>query len=119
MSCPKVTIFDLAPSFSLACSCNWNGRPPQITPPATAFFYLHMFSGGENNKMKPSVYRMSSIYKSLLRTSEFIKIVSHLWKLANYNKPFLFIFFILSFQNLLPVQVLQYLQGDTLYQKYT
>lgn len=117
MSCPIVTVLNLASSFSLVYFHNWNGRPPQMTPPATIFFYLHMFSRAENHKIKPSVYRVSSIYKSLLRTTEFIKIVSPLWKLANYNKPFFFL--ILSFQNLLPVQILQYFQDDTLYQKYT
>lgn len=116
-------VSELASSFSQACSCNWNGRPSQMTlliseyylPATTAFFCLHNFWRAENNDREPSVYRVGpSIYKSHLRTSEFIKTESHLWKLANCNEPQ---FLILSFQKLLPVQVLHSLQDDSLYQK--
>lgn len=120
IACPIVMILDLASSFSLACFCNWNGRPSQMTPliseyyftPATAFFCLHTFWRTENNKRELSVCRVGlSINKSSLRTSEFIKTVSHLWKLANCSEPQFFL--ILSFQNPLLVQVLQCLQDDS------
>lgn len=82
-------------------------------PSTTAFFCLHVFWRAENNKREPSVHRVGpSTSKSHLRTSEFSKIVSHLWKLANCNEPYFFL--TLSFQNLLPIQVLQCLQDDSL-----
>lgn len=85
-------MLDVVSSFFLAHSWNWNWncKLSQMTLlisecyPTTVFLWLHVFQRWGNNKREASIYIVGPlIYKPHLKTSEYMKTMSHFLK--NYN----------------------------------